>query len=393
MPNQGYMQYSPTTIDPRSRELGMIQNVFAGFEYQLRSDMKLDFNYNGAFGSHLHDGFGSQANATPFAKYQSLLLSGHANDWVSDPAGAAAAGVSIPYSGWQQYAYNALAPYPQVTTGWGPLNVANSPIGRSGYNAFTVEVTKRGRNGLAMDMNYNWSRSTGNVCTGFTETYSWGGGCNTQDPETYDSSNWKPALTGQGVKGYVTYQLPVGRGAKYFSGVSRWVDEAIGGWGVGAIVSYYNGTQESAVWSTFSYPGWTSRGWGPWSNVKQGANWHNTFKKYNPAWTPTMGQDPDSLFMDPTNFSNPTFGQLGNSPKYFPNWRGWAAPSENASLTKKFRVSASERYAASIRADFFDLFNRHYWNGPDLNLSDPTFGHVNGVSGNRTMQIGARFQF
>jgi hypothetical protein len=54
---------------------------------------------------------------------------------------------------------------------------------------------------------------------------------------------------------------------------------------------------------------------------------------------------------------------------------------------------ASERYAASIRADFFDLFNRHYWNGPDLNLSDPTFGHVNGVSGNRTMQIGARFQF
>jgi hypothetical protein len=127
--------------------------------------------------------------------------------------------------------------------------------------------------------------------------------------------------------------------------------------------------------------------------VKQGANWKNTFKKYNPAWTPEQGPDPNSLFMDPGNFSNPTYGQLGNSPKYFSNWRGWATPSENASLTKKFRVGEGERYTASIRADFFNLFNRHYWNGPDLNLSDPQFGHVNGVWGNRTMQIGARFQF
>jgi hypothetical protein len=392
IPNQGYMQWGPANIDPRSREQGIIQNLFAGFEYQLRSDMRLDVNYNGAFGSRLHDGYGTQDNATPFAKYSQLLQSGHATDWVSDQASAQAAGVTLPYSGWQQLAYNALNPYPQAAEGYGPVQVANAPIGRSGYNAFTVEVTKRESNGLAMDMSYNWYRNTGNVCNAFLETYSWGGGCNTQDPETYDSSNWKTPTTGAGVKGYVTYQLPIGRGQRFFSGDNRWVDKAIGGWGVGSIVSYYNGGQEGAVWATNFYPGWTDRGWGPWSNITPGANWKNTFKHYNPAWTPEQGPDPDSLFMNTNNFSNPNVGQLGNSPKYLP-WRGWAAPSENASLTKSFTVGPEARYAASIRADFFDLFNRHYWNGPDLNMSDPAFGHVNGVSGNRTMQIGARFQF
>ncbi|MFP5236961.1 MAG: carboxypeptidase regulatory-like domain-containing protein [Acidobacteriota bacterium] len=393
MPNQGYMQWGPAYIDPHSRQLGMIQNVFAGFEYEVRSDMRVDVNYNGAFGSNLHDGYGTQFNATPFATYSKLLTSGHATDWVSDQASAEAAGVNLPYNGWQQMAYNALVPFPQVATGWGPLLVANAPIGRSGYNAFTAEVTKRETNGLAMDMSYNWYRNTGNVCNAFTETWSWGGGCNTQDPETYNTTNWQTPTTGNGVKGYVTYELPVGRGERFLNSTNRLVNQVIGGWGVGAIVSYFNGSQEGAVWSTYFYPGWTDRGWGPWANVKPGANWKNTFKHYNPAWTPGQGSDPGSLFVDTTNFLNPTFGQLGNSPKFYPNWRGWATPTENASLTKKFFVTGDGRYNASIRADFFDLFNRHYWANPDMNMSDPAFGHVQGVSGNRTMQLGARFQF
>jgi len=37
------------------------------------------------------------------------------------------------------------------------------------------------------------------------------------------------------------------------------------------------------------------------------------------------------------------------------------------------------------------LFNRHYWNSPNTTFGSAYFGHVTGVSGYRTGQLGARF--
>lgn len=391
MPNQGYMQWGAPSIDPHSRQLGMIQNVFAGYEYQVSSDFKVDVNYSGAFGSNLHDGYGEPYNYPLWSQYQPLLMSGHANDVVNSVATAQAAGVNYPYQGWSQIAADALLQFPQVAEGYGPLMVVNAPIGRSGYNSFTVEATKRGRNGLAFNLSFTHSRQTGNVCDGFLEEWSYGA-CNQQDPHQYNNSTyWGSPLTSDGLKGFVTYQLPIGRGRRFLGNTGHLLNEVVGGWGVSTIVSYSNGGQFGAVWSTNSYPGWLAP---VWSNVKPNANFKNTFKRWDPAWNPlTDGQDNASLFVDPSNFSNPQFGQLGNSPKYYQGWRNWAAPSENASIIKHFNIGESERYTASIRADFFNVFNRHYWGGPNLDMSSPYFGHVTGVSGNRTGQIGARFQF
>ena len=51
------------------------------------------------------------------------------------------------------------------------------------------------------------------------------------------------------------------------------------------------------------------------------------------------------------------------------------------------------RYRVELRAEFFDVFNRHYNGGPNLNIGSSYFGHVTSVSGNRTGQLGARFEF
>ena len=395
IPNQGYMQGSVANIDPHSRQLGIIQNLFVGYQYQLTSDLKVDVNYVGTFGSNLHDPNGSQANIIPFTTYRTLLMSGHVNDNVTDPTSAQAAGVPYPYAGWAHAAVDALRPYPQTTVDGGYIQVANAPVGRSGYNGFNVEVTKREKNGMALDMSYSTNRTTGNVTNTMVDWGGWGGGSNLQDPGLYnDKKNWGTPLTTQGVKGYVTYQLPLGRGKRFLGGANRLVDETVGGWGIGAIVSYGNGGNVWAFDSSEWYSGWNYQGGKVWPNVRQGANFKNTFKKWNPTWQPSQGQDPDSLQFDPTIFSNPEMGQLGNSPKYFSHWRGWASPSENASVTKKFRVSPNDRFSASIRADFFNVFNRHYWDFASLSMWNPqTFGHVQGVTGNRTGQISARFQF
>jgi outer membrane receptor protein involved in Fe transport len=52
------------------------------------------------------------------------------------------------------------------------------------------------------------------------------------------------------------------------------------------------------------------------------------------------------------------------------------------------------RVKATIRAEFYNVFNRHYINSPDTNPNDTTFGQVTGVSGTpRNGQLAARVQW
>ncbi|MGB6746033.1 MAG: hypothetical protein WBE38_20455, partial [Terracidiphilus sp.] len=92
---------------------------------------------------------------------------------------------------------------------------------------------------------------------------------------------------------------------------------------------------------------------------------------------------------------------FGNTPLYFNKWRWNSAPAaENMSLLKHFSIGKEGRYKAEIRGDFFDVFNRHYFNAPDMGINDSTFGDVTGVAwapglqySNRVGQVGARFEF
>jgi hypothetical protein len=50
----------------------------------------------------------------------------------------------------------------------------------------------------------------------------------------------------------------------------------------------------------------------------------------------------------------------------------------------------------SFKADFYNVFNRHHWAGPNMNSSSKYFGHVTGLDGNyvpRHGQLSARFEW
>jgi len=386
--NNPYIPWGPSSVDPHTRQLGFTENWFVGVEYELPSSARLEISYMGNSGRNLHDGALVPTNFPTWGNYQPLLASGKVNNWIGGSADATAAGVPYPYQGFTGPAYFAIEPYPQVwsQTYWG-IYFSNPPIGQSGYNAFTIEGIKQ-RGALNFNLSYNYARTTGNTSNAFIDSWSlnywW------QDPYKYKwEAHWPQ--TSDTVKGYLTYVLPLGQGRKYLSG-SHLLNYFVGGWTAGTIVSYGNGGQLGAVGSTNSYPGWSA----VYTNVTPGASFKNQFKKFNPAWNPTApgaGSDPNSLFVNPGNFSNPTYGQLGNSPTLFSNWRGWAAPSENASLLKRTKFGSDGRYVFTLRAEFYDLFNRHYWSGPNTNFGSAYFGHVTGVSGNRTGQLGARFEW
>ncbi len=383
-----YIPWGPSSVDPHTRQLGFTENWFAGVEYELPSAARLEISYMGNSGRNLHDGGLVPTNHPTWNNYQPLLNSGHVGDWIANSANAATAGVPYPYSGFTGPAYFAIEPYPQVwaNTYWG-IWFSNSPIGQSGYNAFTIEGIKQ-RGALNFDLSYNWARTTGNTFNAFIDSgtlnYWW------QDPYKYKwEAHWPQ--TNETAKGYLTYVLPLGQGRKYLSS-SRLLNYFVGGWTAGTIVSYGNGGQLGAVGSTNSYPGWSA----VYTNVASNASFKNQFHHYNPGWNPTApgaGSDPGSLFVNPSNFSNPTYGQLGNSPTIFSNWRNWAAPSENASLLKKTHFGEDGRFTMTLRAEFYDLLNRHYWNGPNTNFGSAYFGHVTGAYGNRTGQLGARFEW
>ena len=95
------------------------------------------------------------------------------------------------------------------------------------------------------------------------------------------------------------------------------------------------------------------------------------------------------------NFTTPTGGTLGTTPFIYDKWRWNSTPaSENGEIRKGFGFGRDNRVRMTIRAEYFDLFNRHYINSPDLNPSDTTFGQVTGVSSTtRTGQLSARVDF
>jgi hypothetical protein len=373
------------SIDSHTRQLGFMENWYAALQYQLPNNAKIEVSYLGNSGRNLHDGALNPLNYPTWSKYQPLLLSGDSGNWISNQGDATNDGVPYPYQGFSGVAWMAVKPFPQVwASSWGGVYSTNSPLGQSGYNTITVEGIKQ-RGPLTFDLSYSWDRQTGNTASAFIDTWTFNYAF--QDPYAYKHYASYP-YTNDKVKGYATYVLPFGQGRRYLSS-SHLLDCFVGGWEAAAIVSYGNGTQVGAIGSSNYYAGWST----VYANMTPGASFKNTFKKWNPAWNPVNGADSASQSFNPSNFSNPTYGDLGNSPYLFSNWRGWATPSENASFLKKTHFGSDRRYVFTLRGELYDIFNRHYWNNPNTTISSAYFGHVTGVSGNRTGQLGARFEW
>ena len=89
------------------------------------------------------------------------------------------------------------------------------------------------------------------------------------------------------------------------------------------------------------------------------------------------------------NFTQPTFGQLGNeTPNQFRN-PGYA----DVDATLKKVTPITERVNLELRIDTFNVANRVNYNGVDTNLQDGGFGQSGGTAAARNMLLGARINF
>jgi len=400
------------SVDPDKLHLGHTQNWNVGVEYEVAKNTVVDLNYMGNRGGHLHDGSNDPRNSAKWSDYEPLLerncdtsggYNSCAGQWISDQTGATAAGVTwYPFlatmtNGWGGYSSPvALLPYPQ--TFQGGILFTDSAIGSSKYDAMVAEVKRRTSAGLSADLSYTFSHEAGNVNRAngnFAE--NWGGSDPYQDPYAMDKMKdlISPNDVRHEVKGYVSYTLPFGSGRKWLAGSNQVVKQAVSGWTVSTEVDYHAGQPIYAVRPSFwNYPNWSANTFA--NVVKTSGALKNNFKHLDLkdlSNTSNQFVSPDSftdLFAsDGLHYLN----TQGNQLPYNSNWRGWAYYNEDLSILKKFAFHDS-RYRATLRAEFFDVFNRHHYDGPNTgNIGAEYFGNVTGVYGNRTGQVGARFEW
>ena len=156
-----------TYIDPDTTTMGRTQNWNLGGQYEIARDMRLEVGYIGNIGRKLHDGSLSPTPLTPWAtysQYTTAQLGGH----ISDAADALALGMPYPYPGFVGSGYQAINPFPQVTQNGG-MYVADSPIGRTKYNALLVDVLAKRRAASPSISTDTLQDGRGNTQTAFAE--------------------------------------------------------------------------------------------------------------------------------------------------------------------------------------------------------------------------------
>jgi hypothetical protein len=235
------------------------------------------------------------------------------------------------------------------------------------YNALQTKITKRFSNGWSLLAHYTLQRAVFNDAEQFFFDRALNRG-----REDFDRKHIFVMAN--------TYELPFGRGKRYFSGASKAQNYAVGGWQFNATT-----TLESGLPFNVSYDR-------PQTELDTGPN------RPNLVGDPGLG-GPRNQFFNPAAFSRPAAGTFGNlrrnqlsGPHY---WR------TDASLFKKFIISETKE--VELRIESVNVFNHVNLDQPDGFIGDPAHPAANaGRIGNtafggsdpqRNFQFAAKFKF
>ena len=393
----------PVEIDPRALRLGYSEAFNFGVQQQLTPNTRLEVSYVGNRGHRLSD-TALAWNEGSTSDFVNLVrnnpgINAYSN-YVCDPGTAASMGVPFPYPYFCAPAIAAIAPLPQMAAAevnywyYANLQYAGLPLGQSFYDSLVVDVVKRAGRGLAMDLSYDWSRTEGDSYSAEQED----NGFYTGVEDFQHMRGAAHAITGydlpQTVKGFITYELPIGKSKPWLANQNRVVNEVVSGWTIGALLSYYTG-QPFEVGAANPY-------WPLWGNIYPQFNLTNFAGPSSPGKFVPIGSGSavpaQDYYMPSTVASNPEAGVLPPSPANS-RLRCPGQANENSTFQKNDRIGPDGKYDLSVRLDFYNLFNRHYYNidgcgGSSASIGSSTFGEILGVQDNpRAGQFAIRLDF
>ncbi len=278
----------------------------------------------------------------------------------------------------------------------------------STYHALQVEFQKRFSRGWVYQGNYTWSKALGENELGSTQYYD----NNYRNPQnrSFDKRimtfNRTHVFKSNGI-----YELPFGKGRMMMSNANRWVDGALGGWKLSAILTWTSGVPftVTAPVSTFNQfttgqtpdvTGSLPKSTGALQFDGRGACYFCGFKQIadpNVALLAPSVAARSTLFaqMAPGGvlLQNPVPGTLGNLAQTF-----FTSPNffdVDMALTKQFRIT--ERFNFEIRMDWLNATNHPDFATAtiDTSIDSGTFGRFTaaGSNNNRIIVLGGRLNW
>ena len=344
-------------IRPTSQRLPYVDTWNAAVQHQLTNTLTLEVTYLGNKGTHGFAGDGPTYNVNQ-------LAFGPGADVCAPPApGQPPTCTFVPNSPqyarrplWNRFTYSNYSD-PSNTFGSAPgvlqccFNDQGNYLGNdasSSYESLTIKLDKRFSQGLQFSTFYN-----------FAHGYHYDSNYYVDDKRiAYGPDD---NLRNHQWISYFVYQLPIGKGKAYGSGVSRAVDEVIGGWQVTGTFNWSGGLPwtpglNGEVCNLENDVGLCRPNRGPGSfHYGAGAFVHNNTGHYVQFFTPVSDSCSAGLCTLPSGngFSDPGVNHLGNfgydslrGPRYF---------GADASLAKNFALT--EKVQLQFRMDAYNVFN------------------------------------
>ncbi len=360
-------------IAPTFGKPAQVLNWGLQMQQQLATDLILTLGYIGTSGSRLHSDLLQINDLNPryFGLGQQTL-------------GATA--VAGPFAGFSGSQAQALRPFPQYGNIYSEGGIEN--LGHSSYDAFTAELERRFHSGLNILASYTWSKTLTDADSALPQFSAFAQGAGSvQNPLNLKGEKAVSFQdTPQNFVVSYLYELPVGKGRKYFNH-SRIVNAVAGGFEVGGIQRYlsgqptafactYNQTPIPASLACLRYdigPQFVDR--------TPGANSGNPLLRH--AFNPAAFTNPSLV---PGNPNAPFV--FGSSPRVNSGFRSPRYLNEDFSINKQI-VDLGDRGRLILHVDLFDAFNRTHFNPPLVDPNDqPTPASPQGHFGSTTGAFG-----
>jgi hypothetical protein len=330
------------------------EQIFSlGVQRELPEKMVLDVRYAANFSSRLRANLWLNGTATLPQVKAAVANPSIWDQQVPNPY-YGVAGMSGPGQCGTSTTIEAIAlnlPFSQYCSpgGYGLVGRYNAPIGHNWYNGMEVKLTRRAGRGLTYNLAYTYSKTMNG--DGYQNGWPY------QDPlQVYWIANTDRthvlSLTS-------VWDLPVGKGARFFSNPPAPVGYLIDNWTLSGVFSAQSGTPvnlDSSYYyncpsQSFRPAGGTSVGKGRWLNTTPG------------CWT-----------------GIPAWG-LQNLPSYTAQVRNPTMPDLDLSLQKTTQIS--EKLNLQLRLDAFNAANSVLFGGPNTNpgAGPASFNPASGWSG------------
>jgi hypothetical protein len=247
----------------------------------------------------------------------------------------------------------------------------------STYHSLQTQLQCRFRGGLTGLFSYTWSKSIDNASNFFSSA---GDAGFPQDSNNVSAERGRSSFdTPHRFVGSFAYQLPIGTGKRWLSGVG------------GAAAKFFNGWQINSIMSMQSGQPYTPYLPGEFDNSNTGRSifGFGAGDRPNVVGNPNLSNPDPQQWFNPAAFALPPFGSFGNAGRNVISGPGLT--NVDFSLLKDTQLTEGVRL--QFRAEFFNLLNTPNFMNPNVFFGTPGFARVLAARDGREVQFGVKLIF